>query len=64
MQLTGDEVVHFEQVEVAGVYGTLLTFDREPAAYTVLWERDGLLIELESDQLTPDELLTIAGTVR
>jgi hypothetical protein len=31
---------------------------------TVVWERDGLLLELESEQLTADQLLEIARSTR
>jgi hypothetical protein len=68
LQVAGDKVVEFEQVEVAGVKGTLLTILRGQESYqetyTVLWERDGLLLELETDSLSRDALLGVARSVR
>ena len=72
LQYAGDAVAEIELVDVAGAEGTLLTIagDRTfsgnvpPRAYTVLWERDGLLHELETGVLTKDELLQIARSVR
>jgi hypothetical protein len=63
-QVAGDVVTAFEQVEVSGVSGTLLTMSRQGETYTVLWERDGLLLELETDTLSKDEVLRIARSVR
>jgi hypothetical protein len=31
---------------------------------TIVWERDGLLLELESDQLDQEQLLEIARSTR
>ena len=74
VQFSGDTVVGLEEVDVGGVRGTMLTFAREgnqtglsPAdteRRTVLWERDGLLIELEASDLPADELLLVAQSVR
>ena len=68
VQIAGDAVAQFEQVEVSGVNGTLLTFWEEPEApgerYTVIWERDGMLLELESDCLDKQVLLGVARSVR
>jgi hypothetical protein len=69
VQVAGDAVVDFEAVDVGGVSGTLLTWsgkgDRAGAeVHTVLWERDGLLLELESDSLSVEELLAVASSVR
>jgi hypothetical protein len=64
VQVAGDAVAGFEQVEVAGAPGTLLTTTRNGTVRTVLWERDGLLLELESETLSRDELLRIAQSVR
>jgi hypothetical protein len=63
-QVADDVVTAFEQVEVSGVPGTLLTMSRQGETYTVLWERDGLLLELETDTLSKDEALRIARSVR
>jgi hypothetical protein len=62
-------------VDISGAKGMLLTLspgdgDRSgshPAAqptYTLLWERDGLLHELETDGLSRDALLETARSVR
>lgn len=72
VQVAGDAVKDMEQVDVGGVTGLLLTLDsrRVPdpggihPAYTVLWERDGLLLELETDHLSQELLLEIARSVR
>ena len=57
-------IANLEVVDVSGVSGTLLTFSSGSATYTVVWERDGLLLELETDKLAKDELLHIARSVR
>jgi hypothetical protein len=57
-------VTNLEQVQVAGVSGTLLTISRDRETYIVLWERDGLLLELGTDSLPKAELLRIARSVR
>jgi hypothetical protein len=66
VQVAEDAVRTLEQVDVAGVVGTLLTMegDRIRVKYGLLWERDGLLLELESDRLSKEELLRIARSVR
>ena len=66
VQVAGDAVVEFEQVEIAGATGSLLTLSRDTPVetYTVLWERDGLLLELKSDSLSKEELLQVARSVR
>jgi hypothetical protein len=63
-QPSSEAVASFEAVGVSGVSGTLLTFAGGDAMYTVIWERDGLLLELETDELEKAELLEIAQTVR
>ena len=63
-EVASDKVTHFEQVEIAGVPGTLLALSGEPETATVLWERDGRLLELASSALTRDELVLIAQTIR
>jgi hypothetical protein len=57
-------VVSHEEVDVAGVPAALLTFSGDEVKQTLIWERDGLLLELESDCLSRDELLGVAGSVR
>jgi hypothetical protein len=57
-------VTNLEQVQVAGVSGTLLTISRDRETYIVLWERDGLLHELATDSLPKVELLRVARSVR
>jgi hypothetical protein len=74
VQFSGDTVIGLEEVDVGGVRGTMLTFAPEGSATglspadakhrTVLWERDGLLIELEASELPADELLLVARSVR
>jgi len=72
VQVAGDAVAEFEPVDVSGVPGTLLTIAPrgDPAGpasgqtYTLLWERDGMLLELESDCLGKEELLSVARSVR
>ena len=60
---TGLVAAH-QEVDVAGAPGVLLTFIGEQIKYTVIWERDGLLHELETDRLDADQLLHIAQSVR
>lgn len=60
---TGLVAAH-QEVDVAGAPGVLLTFTGEQIKYTVIWERDGLLHELETDRLDADQLLRIAQSVR
>lgn len=68
VQVASGDVVDLEQVDVGGATGMLLTLDpdRETIGtmYTVLWERDGLLLELKTDRLTRQELLDVAYSVR
>lgn len=72
VQVAGDVVTEFEQVDIGGVPGALLTMtprdettDGQPVVeYTVLWERDGLLLELHSRVLTKEGLLETARSVR
>ena len=63
-QPVSELVANFEVVDVSGVSGTLLTFSEGSAVYTVIWERDGLLLELETDRLSKEELLRVAQMVR
>lgn len=53
-----------ERVDVGGVQGALLTVESPARLYLVVWERDGLMLELQSSRLSSDELLQIAQTVR
>jgi hypothetical protein len=68
VQVASGAVADLEQVDVGGATGMLLTLEPDPEAtgtmYTVLWERDGLLLELETDSLTQQELLEVARSVR
>jgi hypothetical protein len=68
VQVADKAVKEFQQVELGGATGTLLTFaaseERPRESFTVLWERDGLLLELQSDVLAKDELLQVARSVR
>jgi hypothetical protein len=63
-QPASESVSAFEMVDVSGVPGALLAFSRGDATLAVVWERDGLLLELETDRLEKAELLEIAQTVR
>ncbi|MBN1584245.1 MAG: DUF4367 domain-containing protein [Anaerolineae bacterium] len=58
----GDIVM--EQVSVSGIDGALLTATGKETQYILVWERDGLLLELQSTILSKEELLDIAQTVR
>jgi hypothetical protein len=60
---TGLVAAHRE-VDIAGAPGVLLTFEGDQPKHTVIWERDGLLHELETDRLDADQLLHIAQSVR
>jgi hypothetical protein len=68
VQVASGAVKDIEQVDVKGATGMLLTLDSPDRAfrpaYTVLWERDGLLLELETDGLSQENLLDIARSVR
>lgn len=71
VQVAGDVVTEFEQADIGGVPGALLTMTprkttrNEPEVeYTVLWERDGLLLELQSHALSKEGLLEMARSVR
>jgi hypothetical protein len=77
VQVASGAVVDMEEVDISGAKGMLLTLspgdrdrdrsDSQPLArptYTLLWERDGLLHELETDVLSRDDLLETARSVR
>ncbi len=57
-------VAHMEEVDVSGVRGAMLTFSPEEETHTLVWERDGLLLELKTDCLGEQELLEVARSVR
>lgn len=63
-QPNSDSVSEFQVVDVSAVPGALLTFSRGDVTHAVVWERDGLLLELETDRLEKAQLLEIAQTVR
>jgi hypothetical protein len=65
-RVASDTVAGYEQVDLGGTSGMLLALDPEISGqtYTVLWERDGLLHELETNTLPRDELLQVARSVR
>jgi hypothetical protein len=42
----------------------MLTFSPEEGTHTLVWERDGLLLELKTDRLSEQELLEVARSVR
>jgi hypothetical protein len=58
----GDIVM--EQVTVASIDGALLTASGKETQYILVWEWDGLLLELQTTVLSKEELLDIAQTVR
>lgn len=73
VQVASDAVKDIEQVDIKGATGMLLTLDSQSGihtpgsvrpTFTVLWERDGLLLELETDGLSQEHLLEIARSVR
>lgn len=64
LSMTFPEDRTIEQVDVAGVNGALLTMAGDPPRFVIVWERDGLLLELQSAALSREELLQIAQTVR
>ena len=53
-----------QEVDVAGVRGVLLTFSGDEVLHALIWERDGLLLELETAYLAKEELLRTAQSVR
>ena len=53
-----------QEVDIAGVPGALLRFDDTRDTMTVIWERDGLLLELETDCLDQEDLLAVARSTR
>jgi hypothetical protein len=59
-----ESVSHMEEVDVSGVPGAMMTFADEESSHTVVWERDGLLLELKTDRLSEEELLRVARSVR
>ncbi|MBN1934365.1 MAG: hypothetical protein JW934_06855 [Anaerolineae bacterium] len=58
----GDSTI--EPVGVAGVDGVLVTTYGDVPSHSIVWERDGLLLELHSEILDKETLLEIAQTVR
>jgi len=64
LNVASEKAIELEQVEVAGVEGALLFIDGEVPRYAVVWERDGLLLEMESAVLGKEALLAVAQTVR
>jgi hypothetical protein len=61
---SSEAVAALEEVDVSGVPGALLTFSGIAATRALVWERDGLLLELETDCLARDDLLMVARSVR
>jgi len=59
-----ESVSSMAEVDVSGVPGAILTFSHEEEMHTVVWERDGLLLELKTDCLSEEELLRVARSVR
>ena len=57
-------VTALEEVDVSGASGALLTFSGIEATGALVWERDGLLLELETDCLPQADLLIVARSVR
>ncbi|MBN1639946.1 MAG: anti-sigma factor [Anaerolineae bacterium] len=61
---SGEAVAGLEEVDVAGAPGALLTFSGIEPTQTLIWERDGMLLELETDCLTREDLVAVARSVR
>jgi hypothetical protein len=59
-----ESVAYMEEVDVSGVPGAMMTFSQDERLHTVVWERDGLLLELKTDRLSKEELLQVAQSVR
>jgi hypothetical protein len=57
-------VARMEEVDVSGVRGAMLTFSAAQETHALVWERDGLLLELKTDCLSEQELLEVAQSVR
>lgn len=57
-------VARMEEVDVSGVPGAMLTSSPGEETHTLVWERDGLLLELKTDCLSEQDLLEVARTVR
>jgi len=68
VKVASDAVRDVEQVDLNGATGMRFALDPErdhgPPMQTVVWERDGLLLELESEHLSADQLLEIARSTR
>jgi hypothetical protein len=68
VKVAGDAVRDVEQVELQGATAMRfsLVSEHDPSALTqiLVWERDGLLLELESEVLEPEQLIEIAGSTR
>jgi hypothetical protein len=64
MDAASGSVSHMEEVDVSGVPGAMMTFSHDENLHTVVWERDGLLLELKTDCLSKEELLQVAQSVR
>jgi hypothetical protein len=61
---SSEAVSVLEEVDVSGTSGALLTFSGIEATHALVWERDGLLLELETDCLAREDLLMVARSVR
>jgi hypothetical protein len=68
VKVASDAVRDVEQVELNGTIGMRFALDPERdrgvPTQTIVWERDGLLLELESERIGPDQLLEIARSTR
>jgi hypothetical protein len=68
VKVASDAVRDAEQVEVQGVTAMrfVLVSESDPGQLiqTIVWERDGLLLELESEMLEAEQLLEIARSTR
>jgi hypothetical protein len=68
VKVSSEAVRDVEQVEVQGVTAMRFTLASERGSeqliQTIVWERDGLLLELESETLGARELLEIAQSTR
>lgn len=68
VKVASDAVRDVERVDLSGATGMRFTLDPERGqagpTQTIVWERDGLLLELESEQVPAEELLEIARSTR
>jgi hypothetical protein len=64
IEVASGSVSERQKVDIAGAPGALLRFSGAREVVTVIWERDGLLLELETDCLDQEDLLAVARSTR